>query len=108
MKLILSLCFLFFVNVALFSQDSDQQLAEHYYSQQEFDKALVYYQKLHDQNPNKFFFNRLIECLEATGDDKEVEKLLKKMVDRNAYDLDYPILLAQWPNKLHLNNCLLR
>lgn len=94
MKFILSLFILFFVNVALFSQDSDQQLAEHYYSQQEFDKALVYYQKLHDQNPNKFFFNRLIECLEATGDDKEVEKLLKKMVAKNAYDLDYPILLA--------------
>ena len=80
----------------LFAQGTDQQLAEHYYGKQEFDKALMYYERLNDQSPNKFYFNRLIECHTAIGNDNEVEKLLRKQVSKNKTDLEYPIMLASF------------
>lgn len=61
------LLFLFAFQFALlsFAQDggSDQQLAQYYYDNGEYDKALVYYDKLFDQNPSKINFTRYVECL---------------------------------------------
>ncbi len=90
--------FLFIIlmsNVA-FGQGSDQKLAQHYYNNGEFDKALVYYKRLYDGQPNKYYFKRYIDCLQATGDDKLTEKLLKKAASRNKYDNEYAIMLAQF------------
>lgn len=81
-----------------FSQDggTDQQLAQHYYDNQEFDKALIYYERLYDGNPSKFHFNRYLECLEKTGDLKTAERMLKKQVNRTRGDIEYQILLAKF------------
>ncbi len=78
---------------------SDQQLAEHYYSNGEFDKAVVYYERLFDKNPSKFNFTRYLECLEQTGEEKTAEKLLKKQIKLNKGDQEYPILLAKFYEK---------
>ncbi len=89
--------FLFFIiSIPLFGQDSDQQLAQHYYSNGEFDKALVYYERLYEKQPNKFYFKQYYSCLEATGDLKTAEKLLKKAASRNRYDNEYSIMLAMF------------
>ncbi len=88
--------FIFLMSSVAFGQDSDQKLAQHYYSAGEFDKALVYYERLYDKQPNKFYFKRYIDCLQATGDDKTTEKLLKKAASRNRYDNEYAIMLAQF------------
>ena len=89
--------FILFVSSSFaFGQDSDQQLAQHYYSKGEFDKALVYYKRLYEKQPNKFYLKHYFNCLEATGDDKAAEKLLKKATSRNRYDNEYAIMLAQF------------
>ncbi|MCH2223935.1 MAG: tetratricopeptide repeat protein [Crocinitomicaceae bacterium] len=81
-----------------FSQDggSDQQLAQYYYSNQEFDKALTYYERLFEQSPTKFNFTRYLECLNQTGDFKTAEKILKKQVSKNKGNIEYEVLLAKF------------
>ncbi len=79
-----------------FSQGTDQQLAQHYYNNGEFDKALVYYERLYEGDNSKFNFKRYYECLAETGDDKTAEKLLKKSAARNRYDNEYAIMLAKF------------
>ena len=77
-------------------QTTDQQLAQHYYGKGEFDKALIYYERLYETDQSKFTFTRYLECLTETGDDKTAEKLLKKSVNRNRHDSEYSILLAKF------------
>ena len=92
--------FLFFsLQCALisYSQDgSDQQLAQHYYDNGEFDKALIYYEKLFDQNPSKINFSRYVECLTATGEVKQAEKTFKKHIARQSQKQEFKILFAKF------------
>lgn len=80
----------------LFAQTSDQQLAQHYYGKGEFEKALVYYEKLYGEDASKINFARYVECLVATKDEKTAEKILRKEVGRNRGDAEYAVLLARF------------
>lgn len=85
------------MQVSLFAQTgTDRQLAEHYYSNNEFDKALPYYELLFKNEHSKYYFTRLYDCYIATKDLKEAEKLLKKQSNLNKADLEYPVLLGQF------------
>ena len=91
----LSFVFLFLFSQASFAQlDSDLKLADHYYSQGEFDKARPYYESVYKSNPSKIYLSRLLGCLEAEGDFKQAEKLLKKAKAKSPADLDLKIQLA--------------
>ncbi len=93
------LLFFFVLNCALvsFAQDgSDQQLAQHYYNNGEFDKALIYYEKLFDKTPSKINFSRYVECLTETGDAKKAEKTFKKQISRDRNNQEYRILFAKF------------
>ncbi len=83
-----------FIATIGWTQGTDQQLAQHYYNNGEFDKAIIYYEKLYEQDESKFNFTRYIECLTQTGDIKTAEKLLKKAASKNRFDQEYSILLA--------------
>lgn len=76
--------------------DTDLQLAQHYYSSGDFDKAKIYYVKLFDKDPSKFNFLRYYECLIQTNDKKEAEKILKKQCSSNRNDLEYQVMLGQF------------
>jgi tetratricopeptide (TPR) repeat protein len=76
--------------------ETDQQLAQHYYSNGDFEKAVTYYVKIYDKDPSKFNFNRYYDCLMQTGDKKEAEKVLKKQSNNNRFDIEYKILLGQF------------
>ena len=78
------------------AQESDQQLAQHYFGNEEYDKAAVYYERLYDKDHSKFYFNRLITCIEVTGETKEVEKLLKRQISYFKMDQEYEIQLAKF------------
>ena len=93
---LLVILFLFFAPVTCLSQSTDQQLAQHYYGNGQFDKALTYYERLYKGDNSKFNFKRYYECLTETGDDKSAEKILKKIASRNKYDNEYTILLAKF------------
>ena len=93
MKYIIFLWVVFLSNCS-FSQTTDQQLAQYYYSSEEYDKALGYYNKLYKKAATKFNFDRVLDCLIQTGDDKSAEKMLKKAVGKNRANKEYSIALG--------------
>ena len=95
MKNFLFAILLAFSPVIGFTQNSDQQLAEHYFANEEYDKASDYYVRLYDEGHSKFMFNRLLTCLEFSGDMKAVEKLLKRQVSYYKGNQEYEIQLAK-------------
>lgn len=98
MKQYLLFFFAFQCALISFAQDggSDQQLAQHYYDNGEYDKALVYYDKLFDKNPSKINFTRYVECLVQTGEVKKAEKTFKKFISRQQHKQEYQILFAKF------------
>ena len=96
MRYLLSFLFSFYILTVLAQPDTDQQLAQHYYTNGEFDKALTYYDKLYTKEASKINFNRLYECLIVTGDVKEAEKILKKQISLNKSELEYKVMLGQF------------
>lgn len=95
LKLVTLIAFVFAFGFT-FSQETDHQLAEHYFSSGEFSKALTYYERLNEKHDNKFYFDRLIICLEETGDLKQAEKLLKKAIAKSNISQEYSIQLARF------------
>jgi tetratricopeptide (TPR) repeat protein len=77
-------------------ETTDQQLAQYYYSNEEFDKASIYYEKVFASDPNKFNFKRYYDCLLKTEQEKEAEKLLKKQASTNKSDYFYKVLLGEF------------
>jgi len=91
--------FLFFLCIAqgLFAQtETDIQLAQHYYVNGEFDKAVTYYEKLFENSPTRVYFTRYFECLTQTKEYKTAEKILKKQIAQNKADLELRIMLGQF------------
>jgi tetratricopeptide (TPR) repeat protein len=61
----------------------DPNLANQYFSDQEFEKAASLYSQLSDKEPrNDYFFNRYIECLLGLQQYDEAEKAIKKQLKR--------------------------
>ncbi len=77
------------------AQVTDQQLAQHYFDNEEYDKAYEYYERLYEMDRAKHYFNRLLICTEQTKEEKDVEKLLKKQIDFFPGDQEYEIQLAK-------------
>jgi len=67
--------------------ETDVQLAQYYYLNGEFSKALVYYEGLYSSTPSKVYFSRYLDCLVNTGDKKGAEKLFKKQISSNPTDV---------------------
>ena len=94
MKIYLSILFII-MSLGLRAQESDLQLAQYYFSNGEFEKALPYCQKVYQKDNSKFNFLRYYECLEKTGNGKDAEKLLKKQISAHKDDLDFTFMLAE-------------
>lgn len=96
MKVILLFVFSLFMFQSYAQGGSDEQLAQHYYSKGEFDKAVIYYEKLYNQSPTKIIFDRYYDCLLQVKDYKEAEKVLKKESTLKKEDIDFQILMAEF------------
>jgi tetratricopeptide (TPR) repeat protein len=94
MKIYIGILFLF-MSLGLRAQESDLQLAQYYFSNGEFEKALPYCQKVYQKDNSKFNFLRYYECLQKTGNEKDAEKLLKKQISAHKDDFDFPLMLAE-------------
>ncbi len=94
MKLYIGILFLF-ITLGLRAQESDLQLAQYYFSNGEFEKALPYCQKVYHKDNSKFNFLRYYECLLKTSNEKDAEKLLKKQISTHKDDFDFPLMLAE-------------
>jgi len=60
----------------------DDKLAIQYYDQKQFDKAIVYFEKLYDKLPEAYY-SYYFKCLLETKDYKIAEKITKKQIKRS-------------------------
>jgi tetratricopeptide (TPR) repeat protein len=75
---------------------TDQQLANLYFSNGEYAKAITYFEKILTKQSSKFENLRYVECLEKTNQIDQAEKVLKKLVNANEQDVEYAIILGDF------------
>jgi len=100
---ILLACFAILAAAAAFAQptdpknqpSTDEQLAVQYYQAGEYDKALVYYEKLFNKKPIALYYNYYLACMIAVKDFKKAERVVKKQARNFPYDLRYQVDLGR-------------
>jgi tetratricopeptide (TPR) repeat protein len=94
----LHLAILLFVSsfsAKVFAQPTtDEQLAVHYFQNNEFEKALLYYEKLYSKSPTEFYYDYYLKCLLELKQYKEAEKLVKKQMKKSNSDARYQVDLG--------------
>ncbi|MFI5149005.1 MAG: tetratricopeptide repeat protein [Bacteroidia bacterium] len=97
----LLICLLAFgLHFSVFSQTTgdkpteDEQLAVQYYQAGEFDKALIYYEKLFNKKQSELYYSYYIDCLIHTKDFKKGEKIIRRQIKNFPYDLKYEVDLG--------------
>jgi len=95
-KYILSFAIASFVFLTpVFSQTStDEKLAAQYFSNEEYDKAAVYFEKLYNKTHETSFYERLLQCYLYMEEYKDAEKLVKKHQKKHPYQLAYMVDLG--------------
>jgi len=78
------------------AQPADEQLAGQYFNNGEFDKALMYYEKLYQRNPSDYYYSFYFKCLIQTNRYDDAEKLNKKQAKKSGtpeyFDVDMGLL----------------
>lgn len=90
---------LFLVTLGLIAsaqKNMDDKLAMQYYEQKDFAKAVDYFDKLYDKNPDAYF-TYYYQCLVQLKEYTRAEKVLKKQMKRN----DTAFHLYVWLGKLY-------
>lgn len=90
-------CLLFaflFASLLTFGQGTDHDLANMYYNNGEYDKASEYYEQLYKKSSNTFYFERYVNCLMRTDNNKEAEKLLKKFLKKEPTNYAFAVKLG--------------
>ncbi len=73
---------------------TDEQLAEQYFQNREFDKALDYYEKLYNKKSPDQFYSPYLYCLLETKDFKKAEKIAKKQIKQYPDNLTFSVDLG--------------
>lgn len=79
------------VGGTLHAQTTDEQLAEYYLDSGEYEKALMYYEQLYAESPNRNNYDGLRTCYVKMGRYKDAEKLVKRQLknyNSNTYYID--------------------
>ena len=79
------LCYSLFIFNYSFSQD--EQLATQYLQNKEYDKAVVYFEKLYSRKDGAVFYNPYLLCLTKLEQFDKAEKLIKKQIKNNPQNL---------------------
>jgi tetratricopeptide (TPR) repeat protein len=94
-KIVLVFSIVFLCSKIIVAQsNTDTRLAAQYYSNKEYNKALVYYQKLYDKYKAEKYYSRLLNCLTNIEAYKSAEKLIKKQLKRDSYALKFYVDLG--------------
>ncbi len=72
-----------------YGQTSDEELANYYFDTGEFDKALLYYEKIYSEKPSNAHYQGLLKCQMELQMFKESEKLIKRQMKRFGSNLLY-------------------
>lgn len=99
MKRALHILFTFLIitlsNTTVFAQNNtDEELANQYFYNKEFDKATVYFEKLFDKYPAQPYYLKLIDCYVELKEFKNAEKLIKRQQKQKPLELNYNVDLA--------------
>ena len=78
----------------LFAQTTDEQLAAQYFQNKEYDKAVIYYEKLFSKKNVDLYYSYYLACLLELKDYSKAEKLVKKVYKMDEYHLKYLIDLG--------------
>ena len=107
-KLILIVLFFIaaFTNVKA-QKNNDEQLAMQYFERKEFDKAVVYFDKLYDKLPDAYFTN-YFTCLLETKDYSKAEKIIKKQIKRNSTATNLLVKLGKIYQLQHIEQGIAR
>jgi tetratricopeptide (TPR) repeat protein len=84
----------FFSNNLTAQKQSDVRLASQYYSKKEYDKAVVYYQKLFDKTHAPSYYGRLLTCFIELTEYKNAEKLIKRQIKKFPFQLEFLVDLG--------------
>jgi tetratricopeptide (TPR) repeat protein len=96
MKFLKYILLFLLISQQAFSQKDEATLAkiaDQFYSNKEYDKALEYYEKLYDKNEN-VYFGRYLQCLNINKEFKRAEKIAKRQIKSNPQELNYYLDLA--------------
>lgn len=95
MRLHLIVLFLLLLPVAVLAQSSEEELAAQYFSDGEYDKAVVLYKKLHRKDPSSIYiYQYYLTSLIHLEDYKEAENMLEKQVKRFPGNYTYSVDLG--------------
>lgn len=75
-------------------QESDEQLAAQYFQKRDFEKAVVFYEKLFKKNNNTVNYHYYLYCLIELKMFKDAEKLVKNMIRSNPNNPRYGVDLG--------------
>jgi tetratricopeptide (TPR) repeat protein len=93
LKTTINIILFFLLPFSFVAQSTEEQLALQAFNNKEYDKAILYYEKLYDQSPIQFYAN-YFKCLLATKDFKKAEKIAKKQLKGGINNLTAYIDLA--------------
>ena len=83
----------------LVAQDTDEQLANYYYSNGDCEKAMKYFEIIYERSPSHFTFTRYLDCTKQLEDEKAVIKLIKNQVSNHPAKVEYKVMLAKAYNE---------
>jgi tetratricopeptide (TPR) repeat protein len=73
-----------FTSGLIFAQED--QLANRYYEQGKYDKAVEIYLNLYKSNPSGFFYQRITSCYKELGDDEAAISFIRSDLRKNRYN----------------------
>ncbi len=94
MRFTFCLYFLILFAPTFAQKNNDEQLAMQYYERKEFDKAVVYFDKLYDKVPDAYY-TYYYNCLLETKDYNKAEKITKKQIKRNDLNANLYVKLGK-------------
>jgi tetratricopeptide (TPR) repeat protein len=96
LKLIIIILVFFGIANTIQSQTPDEQnqLAQQYYKNKEFEKAATIFSDLYSNQKSKIYFTYYLNCLIELKDFETAEKILKKEIRRNNTDLSFKVDLG--------------
>jgi tetratricopeptide (TPR) repeat protein len=90
--IVLLACIIFAPGIVKSQEKTDEQLALQYYSDKDYGKAIVFYEKLFDDNPNllnyTYYLNCLLELEKFSGAEKVAKKQMKAFPSDPRYQVD--------------------
>ena len=101
---VICISFLFILPSNNFAQSTDIEMAKYYYSEGDFEKAKLYYDKIYNNNPSSSIFTEYLNTLVELGDYDEAEKITKKQIKKERFGAFYKVKLGELYEKQGLKN----